>query len=102
MREHAHGLLSAVYTGKQLFNLQLLVPPLVDPRTEVWTVHDGVGWVLQNTGALLWTLPGGQWTPGDPPSSLHRARLQLLGVVLPVTTQPVVVEGSKIEPRQTP
>lgn len=40
MGEHANGPLSAVYTGKQL---QLLVSPLVVPRTEVWTVHKGVG-----------------------------------------------------------
>lgn len=44
MREHANRPMSAVYTGQQLFNLQLLLPPLVGPRTEVWTVHDGVGW----------------------------------------------------------
>lgn len=74
-------LMSAVYTGTRLCSLQLLLPPPVDPRAEVWTA-----WVLQNTGVLLGTLPGGQWTPGAPPSGLHRSRLQSSGVVLPVTT----------------
>lgn len=60
----------------------------------MWTVRDGG--VLQSTGALLRVLPGGQWTPGDPPSSLHRSGLRLLAAMLPV-----VVEGSKIEPGQT-
>lgn len=68
-------------------NLQLLVPHWWSPGQKCGQPMVGLAGVLQNTGALLWTLPGGQWTPADPPSSLHRSRLQLFGVVPPVTSK---------------